>query len=293
VTFGTDPVGLLCDLIAAPGDAFEPSALPAACRDALALLKRLSAVQASGLPSVVVCAACDDNHPARLDYDPAARCHWHFCPEAGRVDVADESLARLRVDREWLVRWLVAALPIVPDRHKALVPDSVWRLGDAVAGGTGVTAVFAARASTLGDFAVLANALRAIHPAELGLVIAASAAPIPSLSLPNGFHVLDFREIARIESDHLVIGKAKLGRWIASLRRGARRRVKDSPGRPSVANRVKEIHLERRRAGSALATPRAEARAIHAIMKEAGAVGGIPVLRTIERHLKSIHRQGE
>jgi len=288
MTFGTDPVGLLCDLIAAPGDSFEAAALPPACQAALAFLERMGAVRVGDLPSVVTCAACDDNHPARLEYDPAARRYRHFCPEAGHVGVADENLAKRCVEGEWLVRWLVQALPIAPDRHRALVPDSIWHLGDAVVGGTEITVVFAERVSTRRDLTALADAVRAVHPAELGLVITTSAAPIPSLSLPNGFLVLDLREIARTKDDQLVMDKPRLAGWVKGYARGRHKPVRDGRGRPSVKHLELEIARERRERKSSLPVQAAEARAIREEIIRRHPEVKPPAESTIAGHLREM-----
>jgi hypothetical protein len=85
------------------------------------------------------------DHPVHLKFDPKTRRHWHFCPEAGRVMVEDEGLATTCVDPEWVLDWLVTALPITPPvvRRRVLVPALAWHLGNAHIGGTELAVVFA------------------------------------------------------------------------------------------------------------------------------------------------------
>src|SRR6266478_2723710 len=64
--------------------------------------------------------------------------------EAERVVVEDDVLATIRVDPEWVLDWLVSALPITPPvRRRVLVPALAWHLGDAHIGGAELTVVFA------------------------------------------------------------------------------------------------------------------------------------------------------
>jgi hypothetical protein len=50
--------------------------------------------------------------------------------------VEDDDLATIRADPEWVLDWLVTALPITPPvRRRVLVPALAWHLGDAQIGG--------------------------------------------------------------------------------------------------------------------------------------------------------------
>jgi hypothetical protein len=138
-----DPVNLLCDLIEARVGSFEASALPDQWDAAIGFLSNIGAVTKGGPLSVLTCRECDGDHPVRLEFDPRTRRHWHFCPEAGRVTVEDDVLATVLVDPEWVLNWLVTAMPITPPvRRRVLVPALAWHLGDAHIGGTELAVVW-------------------------------------------------------------------------------------------------------------------------------------------------------
>jgi hypothetical protein len=150
------------------------------------LLDSEHAVTSGGLLSVLTCRACDGDHPVHLEFDPRTRRHWHFCPEAGRVMVEDDVLATIRVDPQWVLDWLVSALPITPPvRRRVLVPAVAWHLGDAHIGGTELTVVFAIGVCTQRNLDALAIAVSAAPPADFGIVLTTSAAP-PRPLRPSG-----------------------------------------------------------------------------------------------------------
>jgi hypothetical protein len=132
-----DPVNVLCNLIEARVGSFEASALPDQWGGSIDFLSNIGAVTRGRPLSVLTCRACDGDHPVRLEFDSRTRRHWHFCPEAGRVMVEDDALATICVDPEWVLDWLVTALPITPPvRRRVLIPALAWHLGDAHIGGT-------------------------------------------------------------------------------------------------------------------------------------------------------------
>ena len=196
-----DPVNLLCNLIEARVGSLEATALPDQWGASIDFLSNIGAVTRGGPLSVLTCRACDDDHPVHLEFDPRTRRHWHFCPEAGRVMVEDDVLATIRVDPEWVLDWLVTALPITPPvRRRVLVPALAWHLGDAHIGGTELAVVFAIGVCTQRNLDALAIAVSAAPPADFGIVLTTSGAPPRRLRLPHGYQFLDLREIARPET---------------------------------------------------------------------------------------------
>src|SRR5580704_16220346 len=158
--------------------------------------------------SVLTCRACDGDHLVHLEFDPRTRRHWHFCPEAGRVMVADDILATIRVDPEWVLDWLVTTLPITPPvRRRVLVPALAWHLGDAHIGGTELAIVFAIGMCRQSNLGTLASAIAAAPPTAFGIVLTTSAAPPRPLRLPYRYEFLELREVARRERDCLAIEK--------------------------------------------------------------------------------------
>jgi hypothetical protein len=286
-----DPVNLLCNLIEARVGSFEASALLDQWGGSIGFLSNIGAVTKGGLLSVLTCRAYDGDHPVRLEFDPMTRCHWHFCPEAGRVMVEDDVLATIRVDPEWVLDWLVTALPITPPvRRRVLVPALAWHLGDAHIGGAELTVVFAIGVCTQPNLDALASAISAASPADFGIVLTTSAAPPRRLSLPHGYQFLDLREIARPEQNCLVIDKTKLVGWIKGSRKGLDKPVQLHAGRPSDAPLVEEVFWERRTRKLPLVNQRTEAEEIRAELALRHPVRDPPAVKTIERHLSRMSK---
>jgi hypothetical protein len=143
-----DPVGVLCELIEAGDGSLDATALRERSNAEIEFLSNIGAVTAAELSSVVACRACDNDHIARLEFDPSIRRHWHFCPEAGYVTVEDAALATLRAEPQWLVDWLATALPLTPPvRKRELVCGIAWYCGDAHVDGAALTVVLGTRLS--------------------------------------------------------------------------------------------------------------------------------------------------
>jgi hypothetical protein len=284
-----DPVNLLSNLIEARVDSFEASTLPDQWGGSIDFLSSIGAVTKGGLLSALTCRACHDDHPVHLELDPSTRRHWHFCPEAGRVEVEDNLLATIRVDPEWVLDWLVTALPITPPvRRRVLVPALAWHLGDAHIGGTELTIVFAIGVCTQRNLDALAIAVSTVPPAKFGLVLTTSGAPPRRLKLPHGYQFLDLRDIARPEEDYLAIDKTKLVGWAKGLRKGLDKPAQLNAGRPSDATLVHEIFRERRTRKLPLVKKRTEAKEIRAEIELRHPEHDPPAVKTIEGHLRKL-----
>ena len=282
-----DPVNLLSNLIEARVDSFEASTLPDQWGGSIDFLSNIGAVTKGGLLSALTCRACHDDHPVHLEFDPSTRRHWHFCPEAGRVEVEDNLLATIRVDPEWVLDWLVTALPITPPvRRRVLVPALAWHLGDAHIGGTELTIVFAIGVCTQRNLDALAIAVSTVPPAKFGIVLTTSAAPPRRLRLPHGYQFVELRDIARPEQNCLAIDKIKLVGWIKGLRKGLDKPAQLRAGRPSDATLVHEIFRERRARKLPLVKKRTEAKEIRAGIELRHPERDPPAVKTIEGHLR-------
>jgi hypothetical protein len=203
-------VELLCALSEASDEVFRESEMGFGDRCATHHMTKLGAIEPSPRPETVVCNACDADHAAVIEYDADRHCYVHFCREVGFVTLNDADLVTHRFRPDWLVDWLVGALPITsPVRRPALIPGRVWHLGDAACGDTLVTIIFARRVFSQADLDLLASALRPVHPADKGLVITTSPHVARQVQLPNGFEFLDLKDIAiatDIVNDDLGIG---------------------------------------------------------------------------------------
>jgi hypothetical protein len=121
--------------------------------------------------------------------------------------VEDDVLATIRVDPQWVLDWLVSALPITPPvRRRVLVPAVAWHLGDAHIGGTELTVVFAIGVCTQRNLDALAIAVSAAPPADFGIVLTTSAAPPRPLRLPR-YQFVELRDIAGLEKGCLAPSK--------------------------------------------------------------------------------------
>lgn len=286
-----DPVNLLCDLIEASVGSFEASALPDQWSGSIDFLSNIGAVARGGPHSVLTCRACDGDHPVRLEFDPRTRRHWHFCPEAGRVMVEDDVLATVRVDPEWVLDWLVTALPITPPvRRRVLVPALAWHLGDAHIGGTELAIVFAIGMCRQSNLGTLASAISAAPPTNFGIVLTTSAAPPRPLRLPHGYEFLELREVARPQKDCLAIDKTKLLGWVKGLRKGLNKPAQLCAGRPSDAALVDEVFRERRTRKLPYVNQKTEAEKIRAEITLRHLERDPPAVKTIERHLSRMSK---
>src|SRR3984893_17437036 len=282
-----DPINLLCNLIEARVGSFEASALPDQWGGSIDFLSNIGAVTRGGLLSVLTCRACHDDHPVRLEFDPGTRRRWYFCPEAGRVMVEDDVLATILVDPEWVLDWLVTALPITPPvRRRVLVPALAWHLGDAQIGETELTVVFAIGVCTQQNLEALAAAVSTVPPAKFGVVLTTSGAPPRRLMLPHVYQFVELRDIARPEKDYLAIDKTKLVGWIKGLRKGLDKPAQLRAGRPSDATLVHEIFRERRARKLPLVKKRTEAKEIRAEIELRHPERDPPAVKTIEGHLR-------
>jgi hypothetical protein len=284
-----DPVNLLCNLIEARVGSFEASTLPDQWGGSIDFLSNIGAVTRGGLLSVLTCRACHDDHLAHLEFDPKTRRHWHFCPEAGRVMVEDDILATILVDPEWVLDWLVTALPITPPvRRRVLVPALAWHLGDARIGRTELTVVFAIGVCAQRNLDSLAIAVSTVPPAKFGIVLTTSGAPPRRLRLPHGYQFVDLRDIARPEKDYLAIEKTKLVGWTKGLRKGLDKPAQLRAGRPSDAALVDEVFWERRTRKLPFVNQKTEAEKIRAEIALRHPERDPPAVKTIERHLRKL-----
>jgi hypothetical protein len=163
-----------------------------------------------------------------------------------------------------------------------------WHLGDTFVGETELTIVLAVGTSARRNLDALANAIRTVPPAKLGLVLTTSGAAPRWLTLPQGYQFLDFREIARVENERLAIHTNKLFGWIKGLRKGLDKPARLHVGRPSEADLVKYIFRERRARNLPVINQRTEAREVRAEIASQYPDHDLPAIKTIEGHLRNL-----
>jgi hypothetical protein len=282
-----DPVGVLCELIEAGDGSLDATALRERSNAEIEFLSNIGAVTAAELSSVVTCRACDNDHIARLEFDPSTRRHWHFCPEAGYVTVEDAALATLRAEPQWLVDWLATALPLTPPvRKRELACGIAWYCGDAHVGGTALTVVLGTALSKLCNLEALADAIPAVPAGQLGLVLTTTAGPPRRLALPHRYKLLDLRHIVKFRDDALTVDRPGLGAWIKAFGKRLDQPSRLRAGRPSEAQLTEKIFQDRRALNIPMTDRRAEAEAIRTEMKLQCPGRKAPAAKTIERHLR-------
>jgi hypothetical protein len=285
-----DPVGVLCELLEAGGGSLEARALHERFDAEIEFLSNIGAVTAAEPSSVLTCRVCDNDHIARLEFDPSTRRHRHFCPEAGYVTVEDTALATFRAEPQWLVDWLATALPLTqPVRKRELVRDIAWYCGEAHIGGTALTVVLGIGMSFRRNLEALTAALPVVPRAQLGLVLTTAANHPRGLALPHNYKLLDIREVVAFRNNDLMIDEAGLGAWAKGFRKGLDRPVAVRAGRPSNAQLTKEIYQARRTRNIPVTDKRAEAKAIRADAESHFPGATIPAVKTIERHMRRLN----
>jgi hypothetical protein len=281
-----DPVSVLCNIIEAGNGALDAAAVRERSNAEIEFLSSIGAVTAGELSSVVTCRACDNDHIARLEFDPSTKKHWHFCPEAGHVTVENAALATLRANPHWLVDWFATALPLTPPvRKRELVRDTAWYCGDAHVGGTALTVVLGIGMSVRRNLEALAAAIPAVPKTQLGLVLTTTADPPRRLALPHDYKMVDIRAIVAFRDNGLVIDKAGLGAWLKGFRKRLDKPTAVGVGRPSSAQLTERIFKARRARNIPIIDNRAEAKAIRAEFLQYPDIDA-PAEKTIERHLR-------
>jgi hypothetical protein len=277
-----DPVALLCELADTCTEIFAAEALRRRHGDAAEQLVRIGAL-VPGWPSpVVTCGACDEDHPATVEFDAGRGRSHHFCPEVGRVALDDADLTTLCFDPEWLLDWLEEALPVVPPaRRRVLVPDRAWHLGEAVIGATSVVTVFARGISSVTDLDRFAAVLDPIAPANLGLVVTTTTNRPRRTALPHDHVFIDLREGFGLD-------RSRLGACIKGLLRKSNRPVRDRPGRPSEKALVRQIYRERRKRDFPIISRSAEAEEIRREIASLYPDRALPAVKTILGHLRQL-----
>jgi hypothetical protein len=282
----SDLVQLLCDLSEASNEVFRVGSLDHKSESSLHTLAKLGAVSAGPRPDSITCQACDADHFVVLEFDTQARNYIYFCREAGLVEVDEADLATLRFNAEWLVDWLVAGLPIAsPVRRRAILPESIWHLGDTKCGSTLVTAVFVRRVTGQVALGQLASGLRSVHPADKGVVITTSLSAVRTIPLPNGYEFIHLSDLIVPQPDGIAMDRNRFGSWIRRMPTGGGKGAATRSGRPSQGATIAEIFRLRRARRIPIDNISAEARGIVAEWAEHAPDQEAPALGTVRAHV--------
>jgi hypothetical protein len=140
------------------------------------------------------------------------------------------------------------------------------------------------------NLAALALAVSTVPPAKFGVVLTTSGAPPRRLTLPHGYEIVEFREIARAEQNCLALDKTKLVGWIRGLRKGRDKPAQPHVGRPSAATLIHDIFRERRAQALPCVNQTTEAGKIRAEIETRHPERDPPAVKTIERHLSRMSK---
>lgn len=254
----------------------------------LRLLTNLGAIKPGPRPATVTCTACAADHLEVIEYDADRKCYIHSCPEAGIVRVDNADLVTHQFQPDWLLRWLVKALPITsPHLRPPLVAQRIWHLGDTVCGDTLVTVVFARRLVSQAELDQLASVLHPIHRAVKGVVITTSPHIARHVKLPGGYELLPLIDVATFDSGQLILDLHRLAYWINGMESTTAKGAPSREGRPSSAARVERIFDLRRSRRVEFENDSAEARAIRAEWKQ-HVTEKVPGFSTVRRHVAKL-----
>jgi hypothetical protein len=220
-------------------------------------LQRWGAVRQGETLTSIACDQCGDDHFVDLEFDSSSGAWRYCCLSVGFVAVAAEDLITFRFDVGWLSAGLAESLLIRRPRHRELVPDVLWDLGDAGLGGRPWSA-FLARAIGAQLDPIL-DALRTRGGKLPGLVLASSPTMPLALPLPYGHRFLLLRDALDTTSGRLDVAHQAV---LAALRSGVSKGAERARGRPSCRSLVLEIFGRRLRAGETAAAVGEEARAV-------------------------------
>jgi hypothetical protein len=283
-----DPVGLLVELIQAGGDRLPAKPVSKRWLETLAYLERIGVVQTDALLTELTCSECDRDHSVVTEFDPAARKHRYFCPEAGLVIVDDDDLASLRVDFLWLLDWLERELPVVlPRRRRPLIEGRAWLLGEVLIDKTSLMVVLVIGPLTPGDQYRLTDTLASVRPTELGILLTMCPIHSSEALAVERYDPLDLREFARAETDCFGLNRERLAARVRQLKGLATERIHGSAGRPSAAAQTLQIFDERRARGVPYLNKSTEAREILVDWPSSISTKP-PALSTVRNHLPNI-----
>ncbi len=254
-------------------------------------LTALGAVQPGESLSVVTCHGCDIDHIAEVEFDPTTQRSFHFCPEAGRIDLDDKCLATLCFDPLWVVHWLIGELPPGQDRDTcAVIPSRAWCVGEFILDAEVTRLTLLVGAVDEEALSTIADIMRSWPIVDVEVVITTSFIGSRFAQTDPRVRLLELRRITTADAEVMTLDINRLKQWVGCWTRGAKRPKHDVPGRPSQKSRSIAIYGARRHRGESLLGPTLEAKAIRAEWQRCFPSDIVPTQRTIERHIQE-HRR--
>jgi hypothetical protein len=282
-------LALLCELCEQDPPVLDGAALAEQLPETARLLIDLGALGRTANATVVNCRACDEPHPAEIEFDDRTRAHRHYCLVSGWVDVPAVDLMRYELDLEWLVNQLSATLNIKP-RPKCLIDGILWDLGEARAGMRSWTGLFGRRLWIDRNLDRVFDALATRAGRPPGLVLTTTEGPSSRIELPGGHRLLPLNDCAHLSTDRLVIDHRVI---VAGLERtGGRGQWRTgTQGRPTARHLYVAEHQRRMNSGEAEDRLADEALHLFHWMREQHPDMPPATLGTIKNNIRDSHRK--
>jgi hypothetical protein len=156
-----------------------------------------------GLSAGIVCPWCGGTELAEIGF--AQGQHRGYCSDCGWVDLKVDQVKPLRVDVARIVRWLSAALGLA-GRYacEALVPDTLWRLGEIEHRRKRRTVFFGRRLGETLRLPIIAEQLHSACAPGCGVLITTTQ-DVDADLLATGHRVVALRAVAHLRKGGFVI----------------------------------------------------------------------------------------
>lgn len=193
-----DAVDLLLTLMEAPEAVLSGAALQDFYPDAGAALVNAGALKAAGHEPMTTGMADHDDLPVVVTWCPEVGGYAYFSSSAGWVKVDNEGLTRYRVDFDWFLRFIAAAVKVTGVwRWQCLVPEILWDLGDAWIGKRKATVLLGRRLSTSGTFDEICDALTRRVGRPPGVLLTTTRRLARHVRLPGQHRILALGDCLR------------------------------------------------------------------------------------------------
>jgi hypothetical protein len=287
-----DPVALLCELLEAGNACCLASSFPEEWREAVASLDRQHLLVPCPPATTITCRACDEDHPATIEYDTAESRHYYYCPVAGLVEIDGAELKTFKIDLPAVLSWLARELHIIPPfAPRELSPNHAWLLGEAVVGKTVVVVAFVYRSANNFETEEFSRHLPIIAKSDFGLLLRTAGNFVGRADSSTRWRSLDLRAIARSSENGIHIDRDRLANWFNEIHRGNTGEGPRSRGRPSSKKLVESIYANRRARNEPFVSNAEEARRIFAEIQTHHSEGGTPSLTSLRRHLTKLRNR--
>ena len=195
----------------------------------LQLCERLGLLRRVGIANELSCAVCAvDPHPCRVMRTANGQ-YRYYCLANGWINLREEDVILLALDREALLTALASVIAVSPRGIKAFADGQLTRLGFVTpsTGCRGWMLGYADRLENANVIASVTGALAEQFPDGPGLI--ATPSPIHmNVPLPRKYRLIALHDLVFAREDKLVIDRSEV-----AIRLGERERTPGQPGRPT------------------------------------------------------------